>query len=95
MAAELVAEVNEPTVSIQSPVRLVLKLIDAKLKSNIDLSILKQDFTIGQQQHFSNTSIINGKRTSENGWEIYLFPRAEGQYIIPSFEVETNQGRLR
>jgi len=65
--------------------------VDSNADLSPDLSVLEDDFFIGQTSHLSNTSIINGKISRSRTWQISLMARRAGELTIPPITVGTEQ----
>ncbi len=94
LAAEFNATVESNSVKFGQSFALKLILSDATATDALDLSPLAKDFIIYQQQQYSHYANNNGVIKAEKGWQVVLMPKKEGEFIIPSLSVETNQGSL-
>jgi hypothetical protein len=52
-----------------------------------DVSVLEQDFFVGQGSQLSNTTIVNGQIRRSKTWTFTLMPKRAGQLIIPAITV--------
>ncbi|WP_040727117.1 BatD family protein [Thiomicrorhabdus sp. Kp2] len=55
--------------------------------SNLDLSQLKDQFDVINQQQSNQIAIINGQYSSYTQWRIQLLPKQAGNLMIPAFEI--------
>lgn len=83
-AANLVAQVDRETLSLNESFRLVLA-VDETASENIDFSQLTSQFDIVNQQRSQRRQIINGQVRSLTQWILILAPKEEGVLLIPSF----------
>ena len=86
------ASVNKNAASLNEPVILTLILKDATANSPPSLSLLTDAFFIQSEQQLASTQIINGRVSYTQVWKIALAPKKEGQLLIPSISVDTNEG---
>ena len=64
---------------------------DANIDSQPDVSVLDQDFYIGQGSQLSNTTIVNGQIRRSKTWTYVLMPRTAGRITIPPITVGTER----
>lgn len=93
-AAGFVAIVDNNTISFGESLNVQLRLEDAKALESIDISPFAKDFMIYNQQQFSSYRNVNGTVKSETGWNVTLMPKKEGEFLLPSIALETDQGRF-
>lgn len=94
IAGEFTASVSSTQASISESFSLTLTLKDTSPKEAPNISPLKQHFVIHSQQHSTNTTIINGKTSSNISWKLSLTPKMEGTINIPSITINTTEGLL-
>jgi hypothetical protein len=88
--AAVEATVDRARVEQNESFTLELK-VDSNADLTPDLSVLEDDFFIGQTSQLSNTSIINGKISRSRTWQISLMARRAGELTIPPITVGTEQ----
>ena len=88
--AAVVAGVDRQRVERNESFTLELT-VDSTANLTPDLSVLEQDFIVGQTSRLSNTSIVNGEINRSMTWSISLMPRRAGQLTIPSVTIGTEQ----
>lgn len=93
-AAEFQATVSDLKIVMGQSLQINFALKDAKAKQAPDFSRLSRDFKIYSQQKYSTFSSTNGVMSSEAGWDITLLPLREGELVIPSIQVLTDNGVL-
>lgn len=94
IAGEFTASVSNNQVNLNESFFLNLTLKDTTLKTAPVVSALKKHFVINSQQSSTNTTFINGKRSSNISWKLSLTPKVEGTIQIPPITVETAEGTL-
>ena len=52
-----------------------------------DVSVLEQDFHVGQSNQLSNTTMMNGQIRRSKTWTYVLMPKRAGQLVIPPITV--------
>ncbi len=62
---------------------------DTNIDLQPDISILDNDFDVGQASQLSNTTIMNGQIRRSKTWSYVLMPKRAGQIIIPSITIGT------
>ena len=60
---------------------------DTNIDKQPDISVLDQDFYVGQGSQLSNTTIINGQIRRSKTWTYVLMPRTAGEITIPPITV--------
>lgn len=65
--------------------------VDSTADMSPELSVLDEDFVIGQTSRLSNTRIENGRITRSMTWTITLMPKRAGQITIPPISVGNEQ----
>ncbi|MBS0651179.1 MAG: BatD family protein [Verrucomicrobia bacterium] len=93
-AAELTASVSSTQVELTDRFSLYLTLKDSSAKEAPDISVLKEHFLIHSHHKSTNTTIVNGKVSSNITWKLSLTPKMEGQLQIPPMSVNTTDGVL-
>ncbi len=83
--ADFSATVDRTSVSINDTLTLTLRSTDDSIGDDIDLSTLRQDFSVLNRQQSSKISFVNGKRTSSYDLVLTIAPERTGILAIPSF----------
>jgi hypothetical protein len=60
---------------------------DTNIEMQPDVSILDEDFYVGQGSQLSNTTIVNGQIRRSKTWTFVLMPRSAGRLTIPSISI--------
>lgn len=94
LAGEFIANVSSAHVHLNDSFTLNLTLKDTSPKEAPDVTELKNDFLIHGQQHYTNSTFINGKSSSSITWKLILSPKTEGVLQIPPITVNTTEGIL-
>lgn len=94
IAGEFTASVSTTQIRLGESFSLYLTLKDTFPKEAPEVSTLTKHFLVHSQQHSTNTSIVNGKVSSNITWKLSLSPRIEGKVQIPSMTIETEEGLL-
>lgn len=68
-------------------------VIDSNTDLAPDLSVLDDDFYIGQTSQLSNTFINNGQISRSRTWQVALRPRRAGELTIPPIQIGTEQSQ--
>lgn len=89
-AAAVSARVDRERVEQNESFSLELT-VDSTADMSPDLSVLDEDFIIGQTSRLSNTSIDNRQITRSMTWTISLMPKRAGQITIPPISVGNEQ----
>jgi hypothetical protein len=89
-SAAVTARVDRPTVDLNESFTLEV-VVDSNTDLEPDLSILHEDFYVGQVSKLSNTSIFNGDIQRSLTWSVALMPKTTGVQYIPAIEVGTEQ----
>ena len=82
----VVASVDRPRVEQNESFSLEL-VIDSTADTAPDLSVLEEDFVVGQTRRLSNTNIINGQISRSMTWTISLMAKRAGEITIPPITV--------
>ena len=85
------AEVDKTQVMVDEAIRLTVTAYGDPRRDAFDSSALLDDFVVGRTSASNRTSLINGKRSQSTSWTTPLFPRKEGTFTIPSFNIEGKQ----
>lgn len=93
-SAEFTASVNKKQVGMDESFALHLTLKDAATQGAPSIASLQNSFHIRSQQQSSSTMMMNGRSSMNNTWTIILQPKQEGEILIPSISINTNQGVL-
>lgn len=87
-ATSLVATVDKNPVMMGEELLLQIEL-DEKVSGNqIDFSVLANDFNFSAPAISQSMQIINGRSSQSTRWQLSLFAKKTGSFVIPSFEVE-------
>ena len=89
-SAAVTARVDRPTVDLNESFTLEI-VVDSNTDLEPDLSILHENFFVGQVSKLSNTSIYNGDIQRSLTWTVALMPKKTGVQHIPAIEVGTEQ----
>jgi hypothetical protein len=85
LPATISASVDRSSVSVDESFHLVLE-VDGDIDVDPDLSPLAEKFEVLNQSRSQNVSIINGRATRQNTWQIELMPTQPGSVTIPAIE---------
>lgn len=88
--ASVVASVDRQRVEQNESFSLELT-IDSTADMSPDLSVLDEDFIIGQTSRLSNTTIINQQIARSMTWTISLMPKRAGEITIPPITIGNEQ----
>lgn len=87
-ATSLVATVDKNPLMMGEELLLQIEL-DEKVSGNqIDFSVLANDFNFSAPAISQSMQIINGRASQSTRWQLSLFAKKTGSFVIPSFEVE-------
>jgi hypothetical protein len=89
-SAAVTARVDRPTVDLNESFTLEV-VVDSNTDLEPDLSILHEQFYVGQVSKLSNTSIFNGDIQRSLTWSVALMPKKTGVQYIPAIQVGTEQ----
>lgn len=81
--AGVIASVDRPNVDLNESFTLEI-VVDEATDLEPDLSVLEQDFYVGQTSKLSNTSIFNGEIRRSLTWTVALMPKRTGTQQVPS-----------
>jgi len=85
-ALTLQSTVDRTSMSLNELLRLEVT-IDKQGSGNIDFSALELQFTIIRRQKNSQSSLINGRISTQTQWTLLLSPKEVGDLLIPSFTI--------
>ncbi len=88
--AAVVTRVDRADIELNESFTLEV-VTDANIDLQPDITVLEQDFYIGQGSQLSNTTIINGQIRRSKTWTYVLMPRRAGQVTIPPISVGAEQ----
>lgn len=88
--AAVVASVDRQRVEQNESFSLEL-VVDSTADLAPDLSVLDEDFVIGQTRRLSNTNIVNGQISRSMTWTISLMARRAGEITIPPISIGNEQ----
>ena len=88
VAARAAVIVNVDRVDLELNESFSLEIVvDSDVAAEPDLSVLEDDFYVGQGSQLSNTTIINGRIQRSRTWTYVLMPKRAGQLRIPPITV--------
>ncbi len=88
--AAVVTRVDRADIELNESFTLEV-ITDANIDLQPDISVLEQDFYIGQGSQLSNTTIVNGQIRRSKTWTYVLMPKSAGKITIPPVSVGTEQ----
>ena len=88
--AAVTARVDRTGVDLNESFTLEL-VVDGSADAEPDISVLEQDFYIGQSSQLSNTSIVNGQISRSRTWTYMLMAKKTGEITIPPIRVGSEQ----
>ena len=89
-SAAVTARVDRPTVDLNESFTLEV-VVDSNTDLEPDLTVLREQFYVGQVSKLSNTSIFNGDIQRSLTWSVALMPKNTGVQYIPAIEVGNEQ----
>jgi len=89
-AATVTARVDRPTVDLNESFSLEV-VVDSSTDLEPDLTVLEENFYVGQVSRLSNTSIINGDIQRSLTWTVALMPKKTGEQFIPAITLGNEQ----
>ncbi len=87
-SAALIASVDRNRISEEDIISLTIRSTDGQVADLVNLSALKQDFSILNQKQSNKISFINGQRSSVHDFILVVAPNRSGELTIPSFSVK-------
>ena len=88
--ATVTARVDRPTVDLNESFTLEV-IVDSNTDLEPDLTILEENFYVGQVSKLSNTSIYNGDIQRSLTWAVALMPKKLGEQYIPAITLGDEQ----
>ena len=88
--ATVTASVDRPTVDLNESFTLEIT-VDSNTNLEPDLTILQEDFYVGQVSKLSNASIYNGDVQRSLTWAVALMPKKVGEQFIPAITLGNEQ----
>lgn len=85
-AAAVRASVDRPSVDLNESFMLEVT-VDSNTDLEPDLTVLDENFYVGQVSQLSNTSIFNGEIRRSRTWTIALMPKSTGVQEIPALTI--------
>ena len=85
---ELITSVDRNPVRADESVMLQVTAVGNPDRDAIDFSVLESQFRVSAPSVSQSTQIINGRRSSSVSWRVNLFPLAQGDLVIPAFEMD-------
>lgn len=89
-SAAVTARVDRPTVDLNESFTLDIE-IDESTDQEPDLTVLDENFFVGQVSKLSNTSIFNGEIRRTLTWTVALMPKQTGTQRIPPIPLGNQQ----
>lgn len=65
----------------------------SSLQPELDTSFLPEEFRLLNKQQFNNSALVNGKFTSQKGWNLTLLSDSAGTFTLPSFKISSEQSQ--
>ncbi len=84
--AAVTARVDRPTVDLNESFTLEV-IVDSNTDLEPDLTMLEENFYVGQVSKLSNTSIYNGDIQRSLTWAVALMPKKLGEQFIPAIKL--------
>jgi len=88
--AAVTARVDRATVDLNESFTLEI-VVDTTTSAEPDLSVLDENFYVGQVSTLSNTSIFNGEIRRSLSWNVTLMPKITGAQVIPPIPLGSEQ----
>ena len=88
--ATVTARVDRPTVDINESFMLEI-VVDSSTDLEPDLTVLEENYFVGQVSKLSNTSILNGDIRRSLTWTVMLMPKVIGEQFIPAIRLGNEQ----
>jgi len=88
--AAVVTRVDRADIELNESFTLEV-ISDANIDSQPDVSVLDENFYIGQGSQLSNTTIVNGQIRRSKTWTYVLMPKTAGRITIPPIAVGTEK----
>ncbi len=89
-SAAVTARVDRPTVDLNESFTLEV-VVDSNTDLEPDLTVLHENFFVGQVSKLSNTSIFNGDIRRSLTWSVALMPKSTGVQHIPAITLGDEQ----
>ena len=89
-AAAVSARVDRPSVDINESFTLEI-VVDSNTDLEPDLSVLEENYFVGQISKLSNTSILNGDIRRSLTWTVALRAKNTGEQYIPAIKLGNEQ----
>jgi len=84
--ATVTASIDRADIELNESFTLELTT-DTNIDMQPDISVLENDFHIGQSNQLSNTTIANGQIRRSKTWSYVLMPKRAGQIVIPAITI--------
>ncbi len=84
--AAVVTRVDRTDIELNESFTLEV-VTDTNIDMQPDVSVLDQDFYVGQRNELSNTTIVNGQIRRSKTWTYVLMPRTAGKIVIPPITI--------
>jgi len=88
--AAVTARVDRADIELNESFTLEI-VSDSNIDRQPDVSVLDQDFYVGQGSQLSNTTIVNGQIRRSKTWTYVLMPKRNGQVVIPPIALGDEQ----
>ncbi len=90
--AAVTVRVDRPSVDLNESFLLEI-VVDTDIDAEPDLTVLEDEFYVGQISQLSNTSIFSGEIRRSRTWSIALMPKSTGEQQIPPITIGTEQSK--
>ena len=88
--ASVTARVDRPNVDLNESFTLEI-VVDSNTDLEPDLSVLEEDFYVGQVSALTNTHFFNGDLRRSMTWTVALMPKKLGEQFIPAIKLGDEQ----
>ncbi len=89
-SAAVTARIDRGDIELNESFTLEI-ISDTNIDLQPDVSVLEQDFYVGQGSQLSNTTIVNGQIERSKTWTFVLMPKRAGQLTIPPISIGNEQ----
>lgn len=90
---DVTVNVNRTQISLDETLTLIIRVDEATLFSQPDLTPLNKDFEVNGTSTSTRTSIVNGRSESFTEWHVSLTPRRAGRLTIPPIRVGNERSK--
>jgi len=88
--AAVTARVDRADIELNESFTLEV-ISDTNIDLQPDVSVLDNDFYVGQGSQLSNTTIVNGQISRSKTWTYVLMPKRNGEIVIPPITLGAEQ----